>query len=152
MSPAADKAGDIITRLALEPHPEGGWYRETWREEAADLERGHASAILFLLEEGQRSHWHRIDAAEMWIFNAGSPLTLSTALGDEGEDVQREVTLGSDILAGQQAQHLYRAGDWQAAHAGEGWSLVSCIVAPGFDFSGFELAPPNLLPRGARRG
>lgn len=146
------KSGDIITRLALEPHPEGGWYRETWREDAPGLQRGHASAILFLLEEGQRSHWHRIDAAEMWIFNAGSPLTLSTAVGDAGEEVQRDVILGSDMLAGQQAQHLYRAGDWQAARADNGWSLVSCIVAPGFEFGGFELAPPDWLPKGAAPG
>ncbi len=146
------EAGDIITRLALEPHPEGGWYRETWRKDAPDMQRGHASAILFLLEEGERSHWHRIDAAEMWIFNAGWPLTLCTALGEEGEEVRPDVLLGGDILAGQQAQHLYRAGDWQAARADKGWALVSCIVAPGFDFGGFELAPADWLPKGATPG
>ena len=145
------EAGDIITRLALEPHPEGGWYRETWRADMEGSERGHASAILFLLEEGQRSHWHRIDAAEMWIFNAGSPLTLSTARGERGEDVLPDVTLGNDLLAGQHPQHLYHAGDWQAAHAGQGWSLVSCIVAPGFAFDGFELAPQGWQPEGSGR-
>ncbi|ARU15678.1 cupin domain-containing protein [Croceicoccus marinus] len=146
------EAGDIITRLALKPHPEGGWYRDTWREDAPGQPRGHASAILFLLEQGQRSHWHRIDAAEMWIFNAGSPLNLSTAIVENGEDVRREIILGSDILAEHHAQHLYRAGDWQAAQAGEGWSLVSCVVAPGFSFDGFELARPDWLPMGAAQG
>jgi uncharacterized protein len=145
-------AADLIASLQLQRHPEGGWYRETWRQPSAALERGHASAILFLLEQGQKSHWHRIDASEMWIFNAGAPLTLSIARGDEGEERLPDVILGSDVAAGQQVQHLYRPREWQAAHAVHGWVLVSCIVAPGFEFAGFDLAAPGWRPKGSYLG
>ncbi|GGD76692.1 cupin domain-containing protein [Croceicoccus mobilis] len=140
-------AQDIITALSMQPHPEGGWYKETWREGEG---RGLASGILYLIEEGQRSHWHRIDAAEMWIYNAGSPLTLSIASGDDGETVVPDVILGPDVVAGQQIQHVYRPGEWQAAHAAAGWTLVSCIVSPGFRFEGFELAAPDWVPAASR--
>lgn len=145
-----NNAKDLITQLALQPHPEGGWYRETWRQEAEGLPRGHVTGILFLLEQGQKSHWHRIDASELWIFNAGSPLTLSTARGVEGEERLPDIRLGADILSGEQVQHLYAPGEWQAARAANGWTLVSCIVSPGFEFSGFELAAPDWQPKGAK--
>lgn len=135
----------IIEELQLSPHPEGGWYRETWRASAVRPgERDAATAILFLLEMGQRSHWHRVDAAEMWLFHAGSPITLR-AVGSKGGAV-REIRLGSNVLAGEQPQHLIAAGEWQAAQAEEGWALVACVVVPGFSFEGFELKAPGWTP------
>jgi len=130
----------MIEALRLEPHPEGGWFRETWRQPAPGGEgRGLATSILFLLEAGQRSHWHRVDAAEMWLFQAGEPLRLSTPAGT--------VRLGPDALAGHVLQHLIEPHQWQAAEGPEvGWSLVACVVAPAFDFAGFELAPPGWSP------
>ncbi len=137
-------AQDIIERLGLLPHPEGGWYRETWRAAAADSERASATAIYFLLEAGQASHWHRVDAAELWLWHAGSPLTLHTAAGDSGPAA--EVSLGPDIVAGEAPQHLIPTGHWQAAQADRGWTLVSCVVSPAFEFSGFELAAEGWSP------
>lgn len=139
-----DDAKAIIARLALAPHPEGGWYRETWRAEAESGERAGGTAILFLLEEGQRSHWHRVDADEIWFWHAGHPLTLSRA---EKEDAPAEtIRLGPDVLGAEMPQVLIPAHWWQAAHAAGGWALVSCTVIPGFDFSGFQLAPPGWEP------
>ena len=134
----------LIEALGLAPHPEGGWYRETWRAEAPAGGRGTATAILFLLEAGQRSHWHRVDAAELWLFHAGSPLRLEQAATGEGPVAA--VRLGPDVLAGERPQQVIPAGHWQAATAGPGWALVSCIVSPAFDFAGFELAPPGWAP------
>jgi uncharacterized protein len=137
---------DLIQRLALAPHPEGGWYRETWR--AAPLDggaRGAATSILFLLEAGQRSHWHRVDASELWVFQAGTPLTLSTA---EGARIMA-TRLGLDAAAGERPQHVVPPHQWQAAQAGDGWCLVACVVAPAFEFGGFELAAPGWSPRTA---
>ncbi|MET0376816.1 MAG: cupin domain-containing protein [Rhizorhabdus sp.] len=136
----------LIDRLGLQPHPEGGWYRETWREGDRDGgdPRGRATAIYFLLEAGQRSHWHRVDAAEMWLFHAGTPLRLGIAPDQAGPVEWRSV--GPDVLAGDQPQALVPPGWWQAAEACSGWTLVSCIVAPGFDFAGFELASPGWSP------
>jgi predicted cupin superfamily sugar epimerase len=134
----------VIARLGLEPHPEGGWYRETWRAEAAAGKRASATAIHFLLEAHQRSRWHRIDAAELWLWHAGAPLTLSIAPGDAGP--VRRVTLGPDVLAGDEPQALVAAHHWQAAQPCGGWTLVSCVVSPGFDFAGFELAPEGWEP------
>jgi predicted cupin superfamily sugar epimerase len=135
----------MIAALGLAPHPEGGWYRETWRSEAETAgARAAATAILFLLEAGQRSHWHRVDAGEMWLFQAGAPLSLSVA---ETGAAPRTVTLGADPLAGHAPQHLVPPHAWQAAQgAADGWTLVACVVAPGFEFSGFELAPPGWEP------
>jgi hypothetical protein len=135
----------LIRKLALQPHPEGGWYRETWRAEAAPGERASATAILFLLEAGQKSHWHKVDATEFWLFHAGSPLRLRTAEGDSGPI--QEVRLGPDVLAGDQPQCRIAPGAWQAAEADNGWTLVSCIVSPGFEFDGFTLAAPGWSPR-----
>lgn len=144
---AAD-AQAVIARLGLAPHPEGGWYRETWRAEVgADAGGGRSpgTAILFLLEAGQASHWHRVDATELWIFQAGSPLVLKTSEGDARP--VRTVRLGADLLGGDAPQHVVAPGEWQAAEAGpDGWSLVACVVVPGFEFAGFEMAPPGWAP------
>jgi predicted cupin superfamily sugar epimerase len=123
----------MIASLDLSPHPEGGWYRETLRQEAPEGGRGLATAILFLLEDGQRSHWHRVDATELWLWHAGSPLTLL---------VEREELL----LSGEAPQGLVPAGAWQSAEARHGWALVSCVVTPAFDFAGFELAAEGWSP------
>ena len=139
-----DTARALIDRLALQLHPEGGWYRETWRADAAPGERAGATAIHFLLEQGQRSHWHKVDASEVWLWHAGSALTLSTAPHDAGPVTT--VRLGGDVLAGEVPQHVIAPHHWQAAQADEGWALVSCIVAPGFDFAGFVLAPTDWAP------
>lgn len=139
-----DEARALIDRLGLAPHPEGGWYRETWRADAVDGGRSPGTAILFLLEHGQRSHWHRVDATEIWFWHAGHPLRLLTAPGDDGP--VSELWLGADIIAGQSPQGLVATNHWQAAHADAGWALVSCTVTPGFDFAGFALAPPDWAP------
>lgn len=142
-------AQQIIARLGLEPHPEGGWYRETHRTAAVTGGRAHATAIYFLLEAGQRSHWHRVDAAEAWAWHAGSPLILRTAPDDAGPVA--DIRLGGDVLAGHAPHHVIPPHHWQAAHADKGWALVSCIVAPGFEFAGFTLAEPGWSP-GAGHG
>ena len=134
----------LIEKLNLEPHPEGGWYRETWRADAAPGERAGATAILFLLDAGERSHWHRVDAAELWFWHAGSPLRLDTAAGDN--EAVDSVRLGPDVLAGDTPQHRIPPHHWQAATADRGWALVSCVVSPGFEFAGFTLAAPGWTP------
>ena len=141
-------AAQLIEKLALAPHPEGGWYRETWRAPAAAGERAAATAILFLLEAGQRSHWHRVDAAEIWLWHAGDPVVLELSPTDSGPTEQ--ITLGPNILSGEEAQKIIPPDCWQAARtlAGgtAGYALVSCIVSPAFDFAGFTLAPPEWNP------
>ena len=139
-----DTARAIIERLGLEPHPEGGWFRETWRAVAPEGERASATAIHFLLDEGERSHWHRVDATEIWLWHAGARLELSLSEADDGP-VLRE-TLGPDVLAGDTPQAIVPVGWWQAARPLGGWALASCIVSPGFEFSGFELAPASWEP------
>ena len=139
-----DQARKLIEQLDLQPHPEGGWYRETWKAPAAAGERPIATAIHFLLEAGQRSHWHRVDATEIWLWHSGSPLRLLTAPDDKGPVTAHR--LGGDVLAGQVPQHVIAPQHWQAAEADAGWGLVSCIVAPGFNFAGFTLAPPDWSP------
>ena len=131
---SADK---IIAKLGLQPHPEGGWYRQTW---LGPLVEGRASgtAILFLLKAGERSHWHRVDADEIWLWHAGAPLILSM-----GKDAAREHRLGPDVLGDDLVQAVVPAGWWQAARSTGEWTLVSCTVSPGFRFEGFELAPPG---------
>ena len=128
------EADRIVAALGLEPHPEGGWYRQTWVGPGAA--RASGTAILFLLKAGERSHWHRVDAEEVWIFNAGSPLILSL-----GQEVAREVLMGPDVLGGQVVQQVVPSGWWQAARSVGEWTLVTCAVSPGFRFEGFELAP-----------
>lgn len=141
---AMTEVEELIGTLRLEPHPEGGWYRETWRADAQPGTRAPATAILFLLEDGRRSHWHKVDADELWLFHAGSPLRLATAAADEGP--VRAVRLGADVLAGDRPQLRVAAGIWQSAEADRGWALVSCIVSPAFEFVGFTLAPPGWAP------
>ncbi|RYE02691.1 MAG: cupin domain-containing protein [Sphingomonadales bacterium] len=137
------KAEEIIAALELAPHPEGGWYRETWRAVAKPGVRAGGTAIHFLLEAGQRSHWHRVDADEIWFWHAGAPLELHVQRAHGAVD---RVALGPDVLAGETPQALVPAGRWQAADSGAGWTLVSCVVVPGFEFAGFELAPPDWVP------
>ena len=132
-------AEDVIAHLRLAPHPEGGWYRETWRAAASPGQRSAGTAILFLLKAGERSHWHRVDATELWVFQAGHPLMLSVA--DQGEVTS--VWLGVDLVAGDQPQLVVQSHQWQSAQPIEGWALVTCLVVPGFNFAGFELAPPS---------
>ncbi|WP_417615502.1 cupin domain-containing protein [Parasphingorhabdus sp.] len=138
------EARAIIDQLGLLPHPEGGWFRETWRADATKAERASATAIYFLLEAAQKSHWHRVDATELWLWHAGSPLSLRTAADDSGPVV--DVSLGPNILGGEAPQHLIPTGHWQAAQADRGWTLVSCIVSPAFEFAGFELAAAGWSP------
>lgn len=137
------KAAEIIRALDLAPHPEGGWYKETWRAEAAQGERPSGTAIYYLLEAGQRSHWHRIDATEIWLYHAGAPLALS--LSANGSDVTA-LTLGPDLTKGERPQAIIPPDCWQAAEPLGPYTLVSCTVSPAFVFEGFEMAPPGWKP------
>ena len=132
-------ADDIIAHLALERHPEGGWYRQTWVADAEAGSRPGGTAILYLLKAGEESHWHRVDAAEIWHFHAGAPLQLRSAATGEGP--VRTTILGQDLAAGQSVQCVIPACHWQAARSLGDWTLVGCTVTPGFHFEGFELAP-----------
>ena len=137
------KAADIIKALAMQPHPEGGWYTETFRDEHGG-ERGHSTAIYYLLEAGDRSHWHRVlDAAEVWHYYAGAPLLLS--LSQTGTGIT-EIKLGPDVIAGERPQGVVPAGWWQSARSTGAFTLVGCTVAPGFTFSTFEMAEPGWSP------
>lgn len=136
-------AAAIIARLDLKPHPEGGHYRETFRDDhAVDGRRSASTAIYFLLARGERSHWHRVDAAEVWHYYAGSALDLK--INDESGS--RTVRLGADLIAGECPQAVVPAHAWQAAETTGDWTLVGCTVAPGFDFAKFELAPRDWFP------
>lgn len=137
-------AAAVIAKLGLQPHPEGGWYRETWRTAASSGQRAGATAILFLLDVGERSHWHRVDAAELWLWHAGAPLTLEIA--ENAESAPTRLRLGGNVLAGEMPQVLVPPLHWQAAEPDGGWMLGSCVVSPAFEFSGFELAAPNWSP------
>ena len=138
-------AREIVAALGLAPHPEGGWFRETWRAPAAEGERASGTAIYYLLEEGQVSRWHRIDAAEAWHWYLGAPLAMS--LSEDGRG-RREVVLGPDLGAGERPQVIVPAGCWQSARPQGGFTLVGCTVSPAFEFSGFELAPEGWEPVG----
>ncbi|MEM8745080.1 MAG: cupin domain-containing protein [Actinomycetota bacterium] len=143
-APADVTPADIIERLGMSPHPEGGHYVETWRGAPGADGRAIGTAIHFLLQRGERSHWHRVDADEMWIHNAGSGIELSLAPSDAGPvDVHR---LSGELDADGAAQVLVPAGSWQAARPVGEWGLVTCVVVPGFDFDGFELAAPGWEP------
>lgn len=136
-------AADIIARLELKPHPEGGHYRETFRDARLDAEgRARSTAIYFLLARGERSHWHRIDAAEIWHYYAGGALTLQIA----DEAGKRSIRLGPDLAAGEVPQAIVPAQAWQAAESTGDWTLVGCTVAPGFEFAKFELVPKGWMP------
>lgn len=137
-------AAATIAALGLQPHPEGGWYAEVWRDAPADGSRGVGTAIYFLLEADQVSHWHRVDAAETWHHYAGAPLALLIAPDDAGPVTTTR--LGPDLAAGERPQGTVPAGAWQAARPLGGPVLVGCTVAPAFRFEGFELAPPDWEP------
>jgi predicted cupin superfamily sugar epimerase len=138
-------AADIIARLDLKPHPEGGHYRETFRDTRVDANgRALSTAIYFLLGRGERSHWHRIDAVEVWHYYAGDALALHIA--DDG--ARRSLRLGPDLAAGEVPQAVVPPRAWQAAESTGDWTLVGCTVAPGFDFAKFELAAKGWVPTG----
>ena len=139
------QAKEIIETLGLQPHPEGGWYAETWRADAVEGQRASGTAIYYLLEAGQRSHWHRIDATEIWHFYAGAPLTLS--ISTDGQSTDR-LTLGADIAAGERPQLIVPPNAWQSAESAGAWTLVGCTVSPGFVFETFEMAPKGWAPSG----
>lgn len=136
-------ADEIIAKLNLAPHPEGGWFRETW---AADNPgRATGTCIYFLLKASERSHWHRVDAAEIWLYHAGAPLVLSLAADASGP--AQDHLLSPDLTQGE-PQVIVPKGHWQAAKTTGDWTLVSCTVSPGFQFDGFELAPTGFdIPR-----
>ena len=138
-------AESIINALGLLPHPEGGYYRETWRADAPDGGRASGSAIYYLLRTGECSAWHRVDAAEAWHFYAGAPLRLSIADGSGRQAAERHL-LGADVVAGERPQVVVPAGDWQSAATLGEWTLVGCTVSPAFEFAGFELAAPGWEP------
>lgn len=136
-------ARHLITRLGLEPHPEGGWFAETWRDDPGDGSRGAGSAIYFLLRRGEVSRWHRVDATEVWHFYAGDPLQLRMASdGDE----PRTIVLGADVAGGQCPQAVVPAGAWQMARPLGDYTLAGATVSPAFSFDGFELAPEGWEP------
>ncbi|HEY8696028.1 MAG TPA: cupin domain-containing protein [Rhizomicrobium sp.] len=136
-------ADRIIRVLKLEPHPEGGHFRETLRDAPLEKERAHSTAIYFLLKKGERSHWHRVDAAEVWHWYAGGPLEL--AIATRGKRARRYV-LGNALAKGQRPQMVVPRGAWQSARSLGAYTLVGCTVAPGFEYSGFELAPADFAP------
>lgn len=142
MSPLDAEA--IVTLLGLAPHPEGGFYRETFRDSALLPDgRAASTAIYFLLRAGEVSRWHRVDAAEAWHWYAGAPLALDLA---ETGTPSRRLVLGADLAAGERPQHVVPAGAWQSARSLGAWTLVGCTVAPGFTFAGFELAGEGFEP------
>jgi uncharacterized protein len=136
-------AAEVARLFDLAPHPEGGWYRETFRDNEPNDGRGHSTAIYYLLAAGDRSHWHRVDAVEVWHHYAGTPLQLSLAA--DGGVTTRHI-LGPDIRKGEAPQIVVPRHHWQSAVSLGAWSLVGCTVSPGFVFSGFELAPPDFAP------
>ena len=137
--------------LDLAPHPEGGWYRETWRAAPAWQPHGYpgprppATGIYFLLTPGEESAWHRVRSDEAWLWHSGGPLTLlDGGDGDAPSDRPRAVTVGADLAHGELPQHVIPGGHWQSARpAGDTEVLVSCVVAPGFDFADFTLLPAD---------
>jgi len=138
-------ADDIIAHLDLQPHPEGGYYRQTWVDQTAQG-RATGTCIYFLLKAGESSHWHRVDAVEIWHFYAGAPLILSMSATDDGPAC--DLTLGPDLAAGQYPQGIVPKDHWQAARTTGDWTLVGCTVSPGFEFDGFTLAKQGFdIPR-----
>jgi predicted cupin superfamily sugar epimerase len=146
-------AAAIIRELGLQPHPEGGHYRESFRDPvtvgSGAAARGASTAIYYLLQAGERSHWHRVDAAEVWHWYAGAALALTVS--EDGNQAARRI-LGPDLAARQRPQVVVPAGAWQTAQSLGDWTLAGCTVAPAFRFEGFEMAPPDWKPgpRGAR--
>lgn len=138
----APSAEQIISALGMQRHPEGGWYVQTFEDTDQHDGRARSTAIYYLLEHGERSHWHRVDAVEVWHWYGGAALELSVSDGDS----VTVHTLGDDILAGQRPQVVVPQGAWQSAFSLGDYTLVGCTVAPGFTFAGFELAPPDWRP------
>lgn len=136
-------AQEVIALLGLTPHPEGGHFRETFRDGNGAGVRAHSTAIYFLLRAGEVSRWHRVDAAELWHWYAGAPLELSVSTGVGAAQRHR---LGADLARDERPQVPVPAGAWQSARSLGAWTLVGCTVAPGFEFSGFELAPEGWAP------
>ncbi|MBX5001818.1 cupin domain-containing protein [Rhizobium lentis] len=136
---------EIIRALGMEPHPEGGWYVQTFRDTSGG-ERGHSTAIYYLLTRGQRSHWHRVhDAVEVWHYYAGAPLSLHRSQDGAASET---LTLGTNLSAGERPQAIVPANWWQSAETRGDFTLVGCTVSPGFEFSSFEMAPPDWKPGG----
>lgn len=127
----------------MQPHPEGGWYKETWREERDDDQRASGTAIYYLLEEGQASHWHKVDAVEIWHWYAGAPIELRLSENGTHSDT---FILGQNVLENQKPQIIVPKEHWQSARSLGEFTLVGCTVSPGFEFSGFKLAPPDWSP------
>ena len=136
-------AEQIIAQLELEPHPEGGHFRETFRDGANEGERSASTAIYYLLGKGEVSHWHSVDSAEVWHWYAGAALELLIAPPDGASS---RITLGPDLQADQRPQIVVPKHHWQSARSKGEWTLVGCTVAPGFEFSGFQLAPDGWEP------
>jgi len=142
------QADDVIRLLDLTPHPEGGFYRETFRDPENCDGRSRSTAIYFLLRKGEISRWHRVNAAEIWHWHAGAPLELK--MNERGHTAV--VVLGCDLMSGEQPQGIVPAGAWQQACSLGKWTLVGCTVAPGFEFSGFEMAPEGWEPAANNTG
>lgn len=137
-------AAEVVALLGLEPHPEGGHYRQTFRDAEGDGDgRGASTAIYYLLAGGDCSAWHRVDAAEVWHYYAGAPMAIT--LSPNGHDAEAH-RLGTDLVGGERPQVVVPAGWWQTAESLGHWTLVGCTVAPGFTFEGFEMAPPDWRP------
>jgi len=136
-------AEKLIRELGMQRHPEGGWYAETFRDAEGANGRAASTAIYYLLEAGDRSHWHRVDAVEVWHHYCGAPLALG--LSEDGKAAERRV-LGTDLSKGERPQIVVPRLWWQSAKSLGAWTLVGCTVAPGFRFEGFELAPPGWAP------
>jgi predicted cupin superfamily sugar epimerase len=137
-------AADVIRLLDLKPHPEGGHFRETFRDPRIVGGRAASTAIYFLLARGERSHWHRVDAVETWHYYAGATLELEIAL--HANAPIECIRLGPDLASGERPQAMVPAQAWQAAQSRGDWTLAGCTVAPGFELSGFELAPKGWTP------
>jgi uncharacterized protein len=137
-------AAEVVRLLELKPHPEGGYFRETWRDDRkVEGARAASTLIYYLLDTGDVSDWHRVDAAEVWHWYAGGPLVIT--ISKNGHDAEAHY-LGPDLKARQRPQFVVPQGWWQTATSLGAWTLVGCTVAPGFDFKGFELAPPGWHP------
>lgn len=136
-------AAEIIRLLDLSPHPEGGYFRESFRDSQPNGGRKHSTAIYYLLAAGERSAWHRVDATEIWHHYAGGALRLSLSRDGTSTDDRR---LGTNLAAGERPQIVVPAQCWQAAESLGAWTLAGCTVAPAFEFSKFEMAPKNFVP------
>jgi predicted cupin superfamily sugar epimerase len=136
-------AKQIIEALELQPHPEGGWYRQTFADATAGDGRAYSTAIYYLLERGVVGRWHRVDSAEVWHWYGGAPLRLLTYVENQGTS---QSTLGQDLVGGERPQVVIPRGHWQSAQSLGEWTLVGCTVAPGFEFAHFEMAPEGWTP------